>query len=364
MPKTTENLGLYMKDPIADGNDTFNIKTMMNDNWEIVDEVVGEQGERIEEIDTNIGDKAELVTNAKKIVEAVNEVHGMVVEDNLLINPNFKISELINQRGKSEYVGSGYCIDMWKVASNFSGIVDLTGEYLKLITDTTDIINPYYIFYQPIENYKDYEGKEVTLRFNMRSRLLTKFSVSVRVDGIGISIATKIQTTEEFDDFIFTFTLPDEINSELNFRIYFEDSRIINELELNFATLNFGDKATAKYQNNPTLELLKCQRYFYQINNLKLIRASGIMNNILYFYIKVPVKMRVKPTLLFGTEGVDWDIPYLGITVPSPLKGFVLSVSGGYDKDGVLLIATKNSHGMSDGSFRTLTNNNFFSSEI
>ena len=40
MASYTPNLNLYKKDPIADGNDFFNIKTMMNDNWDKIDEAV------------------------------------------------------------------------------------------------------------------------------------------------------------------------------------------------------------------------------------------------------------------------------------------------------------------------------------
>lgn len=40
MASYTPNLNLYKKDPIADGNDFFNIKTMMNDNWDKIDEKV------------------------------------------------------------------------------------------------------------------------------------------------------------------------------------------------------------------------------------------------------------------------------------------------------------------------------------
>lgn len=40
MASYTPNLNLYKKDPILDGNDFFNIKTMMNDNWDKIDESV------------------------------------------------------------------------------------------------------------------------------------------------------------------------------------------------------------------------------------------------------------------------------------------------------------------------------------
>lgn len=37
MAKYTDYLELYEKDPVADGADTFNIETMMNDNWDKID---------------------------------------------------------------------------------------------------------------------------------------------------------------------------------------------------------------------------------------------------------------------------------------------------------------------------------------
>ncbi|MBE9913387.1 exosporium leader peptide [Paenibacillus donghaensis] len=40
MASNTPNLGLLKKDPATDGNDTFNIKTMLNDNWDKIDEAV------------------------------------------------------------------------------------------------------------------------------------------------------------------------------------------------------------------------------------------------------------------------------------------------------------------------------------
>jgi hypothetical protein len=41
MASNTPNLGLLKKDPVADGNETFNIQTMLNDNWDKIDEAVG-----------------------------------------------------------------------------------------------------------------------------------------------------------------------------------------------------------------------------------------------------------------------------------------------------------------------------------
>ncbi|MED5018938.1 phage tail protein [Paenibacillus chibensis] len=41
MASNTPNLGLLKKDPATDGNETFNIKTLLNDNWDKIDEAVG-----------------------------------------------------------------------------------------------------------------------------------------------------------------------------------------------------------------------------------------------------------------------------------------------------------------------------------
>lgn len=40
MSSYTKNVNLYKADPVADGNDTFNIETMMNDNWDKIDKAL------------------------------------------------------------------------------------------------------------------------------------------------------------------------------------------------------------------------------------------------------------------------------------------------------------------------------------
>lgn len=52
MASNTPKLGLYMKDPVADGNDFFDVKTMMNDNWEKIDGFAGGMDEVKERLNT------------------------------------------------------------------------------------------------------------------------------------------------------------------------------------------------------------------------------------------------------------------------------------------------------------------------
>lgn len=50
MPSNTPNFGLYKKDPVADGNDTFNIETMLNENWDKIDAGAVKKGPGIAEL--------------------------------------------------------------------------------------------------------------------------------------------------------------------------------------------------------------------------------------------------------------------------------------------------------------------------
>lgn len=47
MPSKTPNLDLLKKDPATDGNDTFNIKEMLNDNFDKIDTAVGNKVDKV-----------------------------------------------------------------------------------------------------------------------------------------------------------------------------------------------------------------------------------------------------------------------------------------------------------------------------
>lgn len=47
MSSYTSNLNLLKKDPTTDGSDTFNIKTMLNDNWDKIDDYVAKRKKNI-----------------------------------------------------------------------------------------------------------------------------------------------------------------------------------------------------------------------------------------------------------------------------------------------------------------------------
>ncbi len=71
MASNTPNLNLLKKDPVTDGNDTFNIETMLNENWDKIDAAVGDVREELQDIE--IPDASLTQTG---IVQLSNETNG------------------------------------------------------------------------------------------------------------------------------------------------------------------------------------------------------------------------------------------------------------------------------------------------
>ncbi|OAB33861.1 tail fiber protein [Paenibacillus glacialis] len=69
MPSNTPNLGLLKKDPVIDSNDTFNIKTMLNDNWDKIDGAIGELREDVQDI---------VIPDASLTVKGITQLNSAV----------------------------------------------------------------------------------------------------------------------------------------------------------------------------------------------------------------------------------------------------------------------------------------------
>lgn len=86
MAEYTPKLNLLKKDPVVDGNDTFNIQTMLNDNWDKIDDFarvieeglgnVDDVGQAVGELIEQIGNLEELDTETKaNLIDAINEIY-------------------------------------------------------------------------------------------------------------------------------------------------------------------------------------------------------------------------------------------------------------------------------------------------
>lgn len=57
MASYTPNLNLLKKSPVTDGEDTFNVDTMLNDNWDKIDEYLGNISKKTDEMYPNVKSK-------------------------------------------------------------------------------------------------------------------------------------------------------------------------------------------------------------------------------------------------------------------------------------------------------------------
>jgi len=73
MPTNTPNLDLYKKNPATDGADTFNITTMLNDNWDKIDTATG----KLSDLTTTV--KTNLVAGINEIQNQIDEINSVPV---------------------------------------------------------------------------------------------------------------------------------------------------------------------------------------------------------------------------------------------------------------------------------------------
>lgn len=80
MPSNTESLNLYKIDPSTDGNSTFNVETMLNENWDKIDNKFKKIG------DLNKITEDNLVAAFEKDREKLNEKTTLVLSETEPIN--------------------------------------------------------------------------------------------------------------------------------------------------------------------------------------------------------------------------------------------------------------------------------------
>lgn len=72
MASNTPNLNLLKKDPLTDGNETFNIQTMMNDNWDKLDTAVKKVQDDVANIGPNLPNASTTQKGIVQLTSATN----------------------------------------------------------------------------------------------------------------------------------------------------------------------------------------------------------------------------------------------------------------------------------------------------
>ncbi len=235
-----------------------------------------------------------------------NAYQDEITNHNLLINSNFKVSELVNQRGQIMYdAAHGYKFDMWKLTgqNTNSNALDLTGEYVKLNVTTTT----YCIFQQLIENYKEFEGRTVTFSVDIESDTDLKgsdFFLAIRTPDVlhnankdlKANTRTRVSTT-----YTFNTTLPG---------LLFNITATKNcSLKLYNMKVEFGKEATQFIDDDKATKLMKCQRYLQYTQFLQTPSVADNTFQIFFFYNLVSkMRLDVCPALVLGNGLYIHDI--------------------------------------------------------
>ncbi|MCT4593592.1 MAG: hypothetical protein N4A57_04880 [Anaeromicrobium sp.] len=90
MANNTKNLGLYKKDPVSDSNDYFDVKTMLNDNWDKVDEKCKDTDDRLTGIEN------EVVTHKAETGDIIKNITG---KNDWKTNPRTTLENAVKRDG-------------------------------------------------------------------------------------------------------------------------------------------------------------------------------------------------------------------------------------------------------------------------
>lgn len=212
-----------------------------------------------------------------------DDIKSVMKHDNLLINGWFSV----NQRGVSTSIANNYWIDMW-VSVN------------TLITVNSDKSLHFGVegrMFQRVEDIASLYGHVMTM-----SVMLT--------DG---TVYSGTATMHEGIDDIF---LDDENfklskNSGGGFNIVSKKAVDVRAIKLEYGTASTLANDTAP---NYQMELLKCQRYYYQgimpVYFQKALQASRY-HTVIYY----PIRMRIRPSITVGNDSSGYNVVINGVNL-------------------------------------------------
>ena len=192
-------------------------------------------------LEENKAEKDEIPTSLPADGGNADTVGGYTAEQliqsnpNLLLNPDFKA----NQKGKTEYIGSGYTVDCWKNVSGF-GNVTLIEEGVLL---------------------KSRNNQDIILQQNMKKELppgnyTLSFKYTSDTDRWRFFINNTDYIIPLGQDHVFSLTFT--ASSPVNIIYFWHIGHIEDTLSTKWVKLELGSVATPFVPPNPLEEILKC----------------------------------------------------------------------------------------------------------
>lgn len=275
----------------------------------------------------------------KQVTKNTTDLNDLA-NPSILINGDFR--KPINQRGKSSYnVNGEYTIDRWRFINDNNGTMTINDGYISI---SNGVANNTYLQYNYDTDMKVLEGEKVTFTIVYKSTAtyrLSSFIGSAEED-------VNIYLTPIDDWTVKTLTLDlsswkysiGKVESSIILQSYDGSSFTNGTLDVKYIKLELGSVATPFIPRLYGEELALCQRYYYRWGNERArYRAVGINGNQLFFFVPLPTTLRIIPTInnafsinTLSGAGVS-DFTFAVNIVPM----------------GMIVHATKSTHGMSDG---------------
>lgn len=235
-----------------------------------------------------VDEKTEILTDICDGLDTrINTLESGTINENLLINGDFRYT--INQRKKTTYNSSGYCIDGWYLTS---------GSSLTVLEDGLLIESPENGFARILQKCEyDYVGVftySVFISEGTGTMFVKDHSPAVSINGYGV--------------YSVTVNGPNPVNA-----VYL-DAANGSSIKVVAAKLEAGGRQTLAHKEgniwvlndipNPSLELMKCKRYYNVLYLNYTFRRSDEGTALRTGLIQFP-EMRAKPSVsVTGTSGI------------------------------------------------------------
>ena len=236
-----------------------------------------------------------------KLIELIDngdiDVGGGGVNPNILHNWDFR--NPVNQRGLETASGGGYWLDRWTVNTTSGVSYTHSSAWGLQIMSSVD----YVTMSQYIENPNAYAGKTVTVSVEIHSATVpTASSVRLYCNGTTTQIGILSIITGNTGIKSFTAVIPDTALTDLSVRFHNYAESVVRVKRIK---LELGTVSTLAYDPpmDHASELLKCQRFFFALNDTPIAIAgyTGATAVLGYVSVPAPVAMRVTPTHSGGT---------------------------------------------------------------
>ena len=249
--------------------------------------------------------------------EATNAIVNKVLQTSLesLINSkpnpnlldNWYFGNPVNQRGKTEYSETGYCLDRWY--NRGANTIALTEDGLKI----TASAESYRGLNQRIEFPEQLVGKTVTVSLWVVENTLPLGAFATLWGANQVS-----SNSDDLSDFVdyntrtglisYTFKVPKHSYSGINFGIYFREGSQGGHITIKAVKLELGSQQTLAYQDDSgnwvlneipdfSEQLAKCQRDQYNPLTTASYHVFGLGTAIsttqAVCVVPVPVTMRL-----------------------------------------------------------------------